>query len=350
MDFEKVWQFFNWKKVLLPIVIGLGFTFYLIADDFSLTAFKSVSFNRQFFIFIVLAMFFTIMRDVGYILRIMLLSDSALSLKRSCQVIMLWEFASAITPSVVGGSAIAAFILNAEKIKMGRATSIVMVTAFLDELFYVLAVPMLVVLIGFPALFSINNDFSLFGMQMHVTSIFVIGYCFILLLIFVISYALFLRPRAFRSMILRMFRGRRLSKWFDKADAFSSDLLATSVDFRDKSVIYWIRAFGYTVFSWFSRFMVVNMLIIAFLGYGDQALIFARQLVMWVILLISPTPGSSGVAEMSFSGFFAQFVDGGMIDAIALIWRLITYYSYIVIGLIILPYWVKRVQRYHIPS
>lgn len=345
-----MWEFFNWKKVLLPIVIGLGFTFYFIADDFSLTAFRSVSFNSQFFVFISLAIFFAIMRDVGYILRIMLLSDKALSLKKSFQVIMLWEFASAITPSVVGGSAIAAFVLNAEKIKMGRATSIVMVTAFLDELFYVLAVPIVVVLIGLPALFSINNDFFLFGIQFNITSIFIIGYCFILLLIFVISYALFLRPRSFRIMILKMFRGRLLSKWFDKADAFTSDLLATSVDFRGKNAMYWIRAFGYTIFSWVSRFMVVNMLIIAFSGYGNQILIFARQLVMWVILLISPTPGSSGVAEMSFSGFFVQFVDVGMIDAIALIWRFITYYTYIVIGLIVLPYWVKRVQRYHISS
>lgn len=348
MDFERLWAFFNWKKVLLPIVIGLGFTVYFIADDFSLTAFKSVDIGGWFFLFIGLAILFSVMRDLGYMFRIMLLSGHRLSLKRAFQVIMLWEFASAITPSVVGGSAVAAFILNAEKIKLGRATSIVMVTAFLDELFYVLAVPVVMLLIGLPALFNISSNFSLFGVTLHITSIFIIGYSFMLLLISIISYAIFIRPRSFRAGILRLFRWRRLSRWFDKANGFTGDLLLTSEEFRGRGVFYWVKAFGYTVFSWMSRFLVVNMLILAFSGNGDQLLIFARQLVMWVILLISPTPGGSGVAEMSFDGFFYQFVDGGMVNAVALIWRMLTYYSYIILGLLVLPYWFRRVQKYHI--
>ena len=57
-----------------------------------------------------------VIRDLGYMYRIRVLTDKYLSWRKSFDVIMLWEFASALTPSVVGGSGIAIFILNREKI------------------------------------------------------------------------------------------------------------------------------------------------------------------------------------------------------------------------------------------
>ncbi|MFN9976273.1 MAG: lysylphosphatidylglycerol synthase domain-containing protein, partial [Phycisphaerae bacterium] len=70
-----------------------------------------------------------VIRDLGYIYRIRILTDKQLSWRQSFEVIMLWEFASAMTPSVVGGSGIAMFILNREGINMGRSTAITFVTA-----------------------------------------------------------------------------------------------------------------------------------------------------------------------------------------------------------------------------
>ena len=48
--------------------------------------------------------------------------------------------------------------------------------------------------------------------------------------------------------------------------------------------------------------------------FGEHMLIYARQLVMWVIMLISPTPGSAGIAEFAFKvvgphGFTFHIVD-----------------------------------------
>jgi uncharacterized protein (TIRG00374 family) len=87
---------------------------------------------------------------------------------------------------------------------------------------------------------------------------------------------------------------------------------------------------------------VVNFLIIAFISGGDQLLIYARQLVMWVILLISPTPGGSGVAEYMLPKFIGEYM-GDFGNEIALMWRLISYYAYLIIGSIVLPLWLKRI-------
>ena len=64
---------------------------------------------------------------------------------------------------------------------------------------------------------------------------------------------------------------------------------------------------------------------------------------MWIILCISPTPGSSGIAEFAFPLFIGDFMREGTHAAIALIWRGFTYYPYIILGLLVLPYWTKRV-------
>jgi len=121
----------------------------------------------------------------------------------------------------------------------------------------------------------------------------------------------------------------------------------TSGELRTKPFSFWVKAFTATFLSWTARFWVVNFIILAFtmidLTMADHFLIYARQLVMWVILLISPTPGSAGVAEVAFEGFLQQFIAPvGLAFGIGVIWRFLTYYPYLIMGAIVLPRWIQR--------
>lgn len=78
---------------------------------------------------------------------------------------------------------------------------------------------------------------------------------------------------------------------------------------------------------------------------ADHFLIYARQLVMWVILLISPTPGGSGIAEFAFSGFLEEFSPDGLAGIQATLWRLFSYYPYLIVGSIVLPVWLRRIFK-----
>jgi uncharacterized protein (TIRG00374 family) len=75
----------------------------------------------------------------------------------------------------------------------------------------------------------------------------------------------------------------------------------------------------------------------------QQTLLFIKQFVVWMFLRVSPTPGGSGVAEWAFgellADFSTQFV---LLGAMAVLWRFISYYPYLIIGSIILPRWLKR--------
>ena len=75
---------------------------------------------------------------------------------------MLWEFASALSPGIVGGSAVAMFILNKEKINLGRSTVIVLISAIMDNLFYILMIPIVLLIIGNASLFpdEINQSIT----------------------------------------------------------------------------------------------------------------------------------------------------------------------------------------------
>src|SRR5690554_878719 len=112
---------------------------------------------------IFMALLGMVFRDLAYMYRIRVLTDNELSWRKSFRVIMLWEFASALTPSVVGGSGVAMFILNREKIPLGKSTTIVLVTALLDELFYITMVAIVLLAIGTSNLFPVNLQKTIFG-------------------------------------------------------------------------------------------------------------------------------------------------------------------------------------------
>jgi uncharacterized membrane protein YbhN (UPF0104 family) len=290
---------------------------------------------------LLMALLATAFRDLGYIYRMRVLSDGHLSWRQSFNVTFLWEFASALTPSVVGGSGIAMFIIGREGIPLGRATAIVLVTALMDELFYVIMVPLVFLAVGMNNLFPAQLDHAFWGLP--IKTIFGIGYLFILVLVGAIFYGVFFRPRAFKFALLRVFKLPFLRRWRPAVIKVGDDIVLTSEELRGKSRDFWAKAFAATCFSWANRFVVINLIAAAFFTVNDHMLLYARQLIMWVILLISPTPGGSGVAEIAFSGFFRDLLPAvGYIGAIAVIWRVLSYYLYLFIGTLILPRWLRR--------
>jgi uncharacterized protein (TIRG00374 family) len=173
--------------------------------------------------------------------------------------------------------------------------------------------------------------------------VFIIGYLFILLLTSAVLFGIFLNPEKIKSLLIVIFRLRFLRRWQSQAEQTGDELIITSAEMKSKPFIFWLKAFSATVLSWTARFWVVNVLIMAFTPVSEHFLIYARQLIMWVILLISPTPGGTGVAEFFFPVFLGEFIGQGLSTPLAILWRLISYYPYIFIGVLVLPVWIRRV-------
>jgi len=75
----------------------------------------------------------------------------------------------------------------------------------------------------------------------------------------------------------------------------------------------------------------------------EHLLAAGRQAVLWIIMTLSPTPGSAGVAELGFTWLFKDLVPAGLALSLAVIWRLLAYYPYLILGIPIMTHWIKRV-------
>ncbi len=339
-EFSKV----NSNKIIYPILIGLGVATYMLWDSLrnpeTIKAFLLVEFTWNSILWLFIAALFMAGRDLGYIIRIRILSDNQLSWRKAFRIIMLWEFTSAVTPSAVGGTSLAIIFVNREGLNIGKSTALVMATSFLDEIYFIIMFPLLFFIVGFDSLFAIGGDvaYAKEFMWIALTGYFVkLGY------IILLTYGLFQNPKGLKWLIMKIFRIGFLRKWYRNAYKATDDIVSSSIELRKKSIGFWLKAFFSTFFSWTSRYWVVNALFLAFFVVNQHTLLFARQLVMWIMMLISPTPGGSGFSEFVFSNYLGDFLPAaGIAVVMAVLWRLFTYYPYLFIGAIILPKWIKE--------
>ena len=274
--------------------------------------------------------------------RIRVLSDYTINWKNSFNVIMLWEFASAVTPSIVGGSTVAFYILYKEGITAGKSTAMVLITALLDELFLIIFAPLLIFYVGSSSVFNLETELVIWGLKLSITTIFFTGYGFLVFLSMLLAIALFVRPQLIYKLILLCFKLPVLKRWNEKGSRFANDLLISSREFRNKSMSFWLKLIAATFSSWMARYTVLIFIILLFVPIYDYGLVIAKQLVMWIIMLIAPTPGSSGIAEYVFTVFLEGLIPISIISTLAVIWRLITFYPYLFLGAYVLPSWTKR--------
>ena len=332
------------QRIVWPILIGLAVSAFMLVRSFDADTFSFVDFTWRTFYYIFLAFVMMAVRDLAYIYRIIILTEGYLSWKQAFNVIMLWEFSSAISPSVVGGTGPAIFFLYKEGLSGGRSTAVVLTAIFLDEMFFILSVPLVYFVYGqniFPP-DSIKIDQIIYA--------FYGGYIIIFIYTGFLFYALFINPHLFKSFISWVFLFPILTRWRMRARKSANQLIQTSKTIKGKPFSYWFKSTVATIFSWTGRYWVVNFMLMAFFSERytlyDHFLIYGRQLSMWIILLISPTPGGSGIAEFIFSDFLGDFIaNPSWYAPLAIFWRLITYYPYLFIGVIILPIWIKKVFR-----
>ncbi len=301
---------------------------------------QNISWNGQAWFWLFMAVVFMVGRDFFYMLRIRILTKKELTWKRSFFVIMLWEFASALTPGVVGGAAVAMFILNREKIALGRSTAIVVITALLDNLFYVLMIPIVFLLIKQSDLFPANINGS--G---SVQFVFWTGFALISGVCLFLFASIFLFPNLAKTVLGFVFRFPILKRWRPNAIQTGEEIHTASIELSTEPKRFWINAFLSTCGSWISRYLVINAILHAFLSLSlyQHFLLLGKQLVLWLFMLVSPTPGASGVAEYAFGELLSTFTSSALLlVALALIWRLISYFPYLVIGSVLVPRWLRR--------
>lgn len=336
LNTQKILRTLNPNKVWLPAVISLGFVVYMILSDDEFTPQKLQLIFEARDLPIIGAFAVLLVKELAYIYRIRVLTNHDLSWTSSIYVIILWEFASAVTPSVVGGTAVAVFILLKEKINLGKSVAYVTLTAILDNLFFVVAAPIVVGAIGidvFPE--------AVLGVR----SIFITSYSLIGIYTLIMAFGLFWKPRLFKWLLIKIASIGFLRRWRYSAYQHGNEVVWAASLIKGKKKRYWVQVILATILAWVCRYLILNFLVAAYnndLSFLDHVILLGKHLILWIVMLLSPTPGSSGTAEHFFMQFFTEYL-GVFTLGTTLLWRVITYYPYLIIGALVLPTWIRKV-------
>jgi hypothetical protein len=329
----------RWKAII-PAVIGLGVIYYFYKEDLKSLGVGEVEFSSRAVLALAGAVGLLVIRDLAYMTRVKILSMGEFSWRSSLNVVLLWEFASAITPSVIGGSPIAIYLMKREGMTLGRSVSTVLATSLMDEFFYVLVVPLLIIIIGTDAF--IPGGLSATA-EMGLRVMFFTGYGIHCAITILILFVLFIAPSATRNVLLQIFRLPGLKRWGLKVEKVTQEWMLASASFKGATRGMWLKTLGVTFVSWTARFLILNAVLYIFFDSVQNLEVFARQLSLWIAMLVSPTPGASGIAEFSLPVFMQGVaVVGG---ATVLVWRLLTYFIYLIIGSLLLPGWLVRTGK-----
>lgn len=340
-------------KVLLPVAIGLGVVVFMFLHDARKEDLQqvvdSIRFSPRAVWCIILAFLCMFGRDFGLTWRFRALTDYQLSWGKAYKVDFLCEFTSCITPSAVGGSSLGMVFLNSQGIEFGRATTLMITTLFMDELFFVVFCPIFVLLTPANEIFASGDAAFSHGIRLTFWGV----YSCICVWTGVLFMGIIVKPKWIRYVLIKVCSFKWLRRWQSQAAQLGDNMVATSKELRRKPFRFWIEIFGGTALSWTSRYLVVNVLFWGFLAQDDpwQWVILARQFVIWVVLMVSPTPGGSGLSEWIFSEYYGDLVPtAGMALVMAVIWRIVSYYLYLLIGACIVPQWlrttVKRIKTH----
>jgi len=336
------------RRIIIPVAIGLIVVLWLILKDININVLKEIEFTWRSVFWLIVAWLCMVGRDLGYMIRIRILSENDLTWRQAFRVIMLWEFTSAITPSTVGGTAVAVVFIHKEGLSVGRSTAVVLATSFLDELYFVIMFPLILLIVGKEILFTTSLEGTGGALLNNLTFVAIAGYGLILAWVLFVGYGLFINPEGIRKTIIWIFKLPILRRFRDSAIKAGDDIVESSHELKKKPLTFWIKAFTATILSWTSRYWVINAILMAFFDISQHFLIFARQLVTWIMMIMSPTPGGSGFAEVILSRYISDAIPldavhvTGVALAMAIIWRMISYYPYLIVGASIIPGWIQR--------
>lgn len=266
--------------------------------------------------------------------KIRYLADKVIGKMAAVRIALTWDFASAVTPSTIGGAPVATFAMTREGIQLGQSSAIMLYSVLLDQFWYALAVPILLVTgVYFQVL---PEEIGLVG---NVTMVLI--YTVLLLYGAILAYGLLINPSAIKKVVRVVFRLPFLKKYAEKMNAEAANLESYSRLLRKKPYTFVLKAFYLSTMTWLCKIALPVIVVLSLLP-ADEVLLSLRSLAMNLAFLVIPTPGGSGGVEGLFAIFLGPLIDRKAFIGLAVFaWRVITYYSSIGLGIFAMIWYVN---------
>lgn len=284
---------------------------------------------------LILAILVTLLKVYFSAEKIRFLADKAINRMASIRIALSWDFASAVTPSTIGGAPVATFAMTREGIKFGKSSAIILYGVLLDQFWYALAVPILLIS-GF--YFEVIPDEI--GLAGNITMFLI--YAGLISYGVLLTYGLLINPASLKQILKNIFDWKFLRKYSDKVNSEANNLESYSIQLRNKPISFVLKAFFLSTMSWLCRIAIPVIVVLSLLP-GDEILLVLRSLSMNLAFLVIPTPGGSGGVEGLFAIFLGPLIERTAFIGLAVfVWRIITYYISIGLGIIAMFWYVNQ--------
>jgi len=341
-DEQKFVKSMRLSRIVLPMLLGMAAIGYLFYRKFDPDQFKTIQWTGQAYLWLVAAFVLLVLRHFLYAFRLYSLTRGFFSYWKCMQLMVIWEFSSALTPTSKGGPFVMLFVLTSEKLAAGRTAAAVFYTMVLDTGFFVLLLPVMLWIYGPPMLYPGMQTYADVGLASG--TFFFTFATFATYWLFLIFFV-FIRPQ-YASKAMHWLADRPLlHRWSAKLNKLGEEFELAATEIKQQDWRYHLRVIASTLGAWTCKFAMINCIIIAIVpdtpvDGNTQAFIYARLLAMFVIMAFSPTPGGAGLAEMALVGFISDYVPEGIGMVVALLWRGMAYYGYLLLGAIVVPAWI----------
>ncbi|MFW6157382.1 MAG: lysylphosphatidylglycerol synthase transmembrane domain-containing protein [Balneolaceae bacterium] len=267
--------------------------------------------------------------------KIRYLAEKELSWMAAFRVMLSWDFTSSVTPSTIGGAPMATYAMTKEGLKLGQSTAIILYGVLLDQIWFALAIPIL--LIAGIYIDVVPDNIGLVGeASMALLYIGLLSYAGLL------AYGVLKNPTAIKKVVKFVFRLPFLRKWKEQVEEEAEHLEEYSHVLRKKPKKFLLDAFFLSTMSWLCRIALPTIVILSLLP-ADVVLSGFRSLAMNLAFLIMPTPGGSGGVEGLFAIFQGPLIDRKAFIGLAVFaWRIISYYISIGLGMMATTWYINQ--------
>jgi len=284
---------------------------------------------------LILAVFVTFLKVYLTAEKIRFLADKTISRMASIRITLTWDFASAITPSTIGGAPVAAYAMTREGIKLGKSSALMLYSVLLDQFLYALAVPVL--LVSSIYFNVIPDEIGTVG-----TVSMILLYAGFLSYGTILTYSVLINPSVLKIIVSNLFKFWFLKKYNAKATEVAQNIEKCSIQLQQKPFMFMVKAFLLTAITWLTKVSLPVIVVLSLLP-ADEILLTLRSLAMNLAFLVIPTPGGSGGVEGLFALFLGSLITrSGFIGLAVFAWRIITYYSSIGLGIFAMMWYVNR--------
>jgi uncharacterized protein (TIRG00374 family) len=325
-------------SIFLSITLSISIIvliLYFTIDAQTIQYLSQISLRPQFFIFFGIAVLLNILFWIIWGARIKVLSKAAdpnvhIGLWEATKIVIANQFLASITPSMAGGEPVRIFLLNKDGLSVGDATATVLGERLIDAIFILVLVPF-----GFFIFQNrINVQVISYGLSIGI-GVFLIGF---------VLFALALKyPQRIKSLLI--FISRKLSRVLKSKDEGSTivDRINAEVDSFHKSMVFFLTggkkfflgAGGLTVLMWSTGFLTASMILLALGLPPFWVESYAAQVLLFILVMLPTTPGSSGVTELGMVGLYGVLLGASnqyLLGVFVLLFRFVTYHMSLMCG------------------